>query len=81
MRLSPVIILWCSDRRSHLVTADLGLKFRVAGESSGLKLKGFVVLEDGSLAFSKGFSRVIDQRCLVMSKLPLVKMGKLLQGQ
>lgn len=36
-------------------SADLGLKFKVAGESSGLKLKGFVVLGDGSLAFSKGF--------------------------
>lgn len=53
----------------------------MAGESSGLKWKVLVVLGDGSVAFSKEFSRVIDQRCLVMSQLPLVKAGKLLQGQ
>lgn len=31
--------------------------------------------------FQEGFLRVIDQRCLVMSKLSLVKGGKLLLGQ
>lgn len=62
-------------------SADLSLQFKGAGQSSGLKLKVFVVLGDGSPAFSKGFSRVIDQRCLVMSKLPLVKGGKPLQSQ
>lgn len=35
--------------------ADLDLKFKVAWESSSPKLKGFVVLGDGSLAFSRRF--------------------------
>lgn len=34
------------------MTADLGLRFKVAEESSGPKLKGFMVLEGDSLAFS-----------------------------
>lgn len=50
-----MIILWCRDRRSYLVTADLSLKFKGAEESSGPKFQGFVVLENGSLAFSRRF--------------------------
>lgn len=40
------------QQESYDDSADIFLKFKVAGEHSGQKLKGFVVIEDGSFAFS-----------------------------
>lgn len=82
LRPCPVVILWCSDRRSHLVALLISISnSKYLGRAQAQNWKVLWFLRMVLLHFHEGFLRVVDQRCLVMSKLPLVKGWKFLYCQ